>query len=208
MTESSAFLNYLLPGITLGFAAAVQPGPLSLYLVSRTLTSGWKRAFPAVFAPLITDGPIALLCLLILGNMPPAFLKYIQIPGGLFILFLAYQAGKSWKRKGSELQETDISSGRTLVNAVVVNFLNPSPYLGWSLVIGPIFLKGWTVSPANGTLLLTGFYLTLFSVTTLLIILFDLLRDRGRLIQRILLGLSAMLLGAYGLYQIVTGVMS
>ncbi|MBP1599095.1 MAG: Lysine exporter protein, partial [Acidobacteria bacterium] len=41
---------YLLQGISLGFAAAVQPGPLSTYLVSETLKSGWRRTLPAIFA--------------------------------------------------------------------------------------------------------------------------------------------------------------
>jgi len=98
MTESITLWNYILPGITFGLAAAAQPGPLSVYLISRTLQAGWKRTFPAIFAPLISDGPIALVCLFILGSLPPYFLQYIQIPGGLFILYLAFQAARSWKK--------------------------------------------------------------------------------------------------------------
>src|SRR5512138_1736437 len=109
MTESANLWNYLLPGITLGFAAAVQPGPLLLYLISRTLQSGWNRAFPAIFAPLVTDGPIAVVCLLILHSLPPVFLQYIQLAGGLFILFLAIQAAGSWKKERISVKVTDIS---------------------------------------------------------------------------------------------------
>ena len=44
---------YLIAGVALGFAAAVQPGPFITYLVSRVVVDGWRRTVPAVFAPLI-----------------------------------------------------------------------------------------------------------------------------------------------------------
>jgi threonine/homoserine/homoserine lactone efflux protein len=205
MTDSTTIWSYLLPGITFGFASAAQPGPLSLYLISRTLQSGWKRTFPAIFAPLISDGPIAVVCLLILGSLPPFLLQYIQIAGGLFILYLACQAARSWKRGSETAVARDVSSGRTLFTATVVNFLNPGPYLGWSLVIGPLFLEGWKAGPLNGISLLAGFYLTMFLFTALVIILFDLARDRGPKLQHTLLGLSALILAAFGIYQLITG---
>jgi threonine/homoserine/homoserine lactone efflux protein len=208
MTESANIWNYLLPGITFGFAAAAQPGPLSMYLISRTLQAGWKRTFPAIFAPLISDGPVAVVCLLILGSLPPDFLQYIQIAGGLFILYLAFRAGKSWQKRSATFTDPAVSSGRTLFDATVVNFLNPGPYLGWSLVIGPLFLKGWKESPLIGISVLAGFYLTMFIVTTLIIILFHQARERGPRLQRALLGLSALFLALFGAYQLVTGGMA
>jgi threonine/homoserine/homoserine lactone efflux protein len=208
MTENMILWNYLLPGITLGFAAAAQPGPLSIYLISRTLQAGWKRTFPAIFAPLISDGPIALVCLLILGSLPPDFLQYIQIPGGLFILYLAFQAGKSWKKGKDTVTVSDVSPRRTLFDATLVNFLNPGPYLGWSLVIGPLLLKGWKENPLNGISLLTGFYATMFIFTTLVILLFDQARERGSKLRRILMGLSAIFLALFGIYQLITSGMS
>jgi threonine/homoserine/homoserine lactone efflux protein len=205
MTESPTFWNYLLPGITFGFAAAAQPGPLSIYLISRTLQSGWKRTFPAIFAPLISDGPIALVCLFILGSLPPDLLLYIQLAGGFFILYLAFQAAKSWKKGKDNVKVTDVSPRRTLLDATVVNFLNPGPYLGWSLVIGPLFLKGWKEAPLNGISLLAGFYLTMFIFTAVVIVLFDQARERVPKLQRLLLGLSALFLALFGLYQLATG---
>jgi threonine/homoserine/homoserine lactone efflux protein len=207
MTEPFTGWTYLIPGITLGFAAAAQPGPLTIYLISRTLRAGWKRTFPAIFAPLISDGPIALLCLFILGNLPSGFLQYIQVAGGLFILYLAFGAAKTWKKGNTSIRTTEVSSRRTLFDATVVNFLNPGPYLGWSLVIGPLFLKGWKAAPLNGILLLAGFYLTMFLFTTLVIFLFDRTRERGPKLQRVLLGLSAVFLACFGIYQLIAGTM-
>jgi hypothetical protein len=39
-------LIYLVLGITYGFAAGIMPGPLSTYLVSRTLEARWRRTLP------------------------------------------------------------------------------------------------------------------------------------------------------------------
>lgn len=49
---------YLAQGAVYSFAAAVQPGPFLTYLVSLALGNGWRRALPAVLAPLLSDGPI------------------------------------------------------------------------------------------------------------------------------------------------------
>ena len=56
-------LHYLLIGFTFAFAAAIQPGPLQAYLVSQALSHGWRRIWPAAFAPLLSDAPIAILAL-------------------------------------------------------------------------------------------------------------------------------------------------
>ena len=39
--------TYLILGMTYAFAAAVQPGPLQTYLISQTLSHGWRRTLPA-----------------------------------------------------------------------------------------------------------------------------------------------------------------
>ncbi len=207
MTASDIFLHFVLPGITFGLAAAAQPGPLLLFLISRTMESGWKKALPAIFAPLISDGPIALLCLLILGNLPPDFLQYIRLLGGIFILYLACQAAWAWRKQGIDAMSPTTSSKRTLYEATVVNFLNPGPYLGWSLVIGPLFLEGWETAPFAGIWLLICFYGMMFLVTAVILFFFDFARERGKKVQHLLAGLSALFLAIYAVYQLVTGLL-
>ncbi len=205
MPTSFRFLVYLLSGLTFGFAAAVQPGPLSLYLISQTLRTGWKRTIPAIFSPLVTDGPIALLCLLILSRLPSNIIQYIQLAGGVFILYLAFRAFVAWKDFKEYITLPDTSSRRTFINSVVVNFLNPGPYLGWSLVIGPLFLKGWKENPANGVVLLASFYLTMFIVMAAMVLIFHFARGRVPRLQKSLIGLSALSLALFGLYQLIVG---
>jgi threonine/homoserine/homoserine lactone efflux protein len=196
--------GYIFAGVSFGFAAAVQPGPLLLYLISETLRSGWKRTLPAVFSPLITDGPIALVCLLLLSTLPWNFLQLIQVCGGLFILYLAVRAYHAWKRY-REMALQPASSRKTLLTSVIVNFLNPGPYLGWSLVIGPMFLRGWKENPLHGIMVVSSFYLVLFCTTIAIMLIFHLARERGPRLQRTLIGISAIFLALFGLYQIYTG---
>ena len=54
---------FLLQGLTLGFAAGAQPGPFQTYLITQTLSQGWRRVWIAAFAPLVSDGPIVALAL-------------------------------------------------------------------------------------------------------------------------------------------------
>ncbi len=75
--------GYLILGMTYAFAAAVQPGPLQTYLISQTLANGWRRTIPAAFAPLLSDGPIIILVLLVLSNMPGWLVQVLQCAGGV-----------------------------------------------------------------------------------------------------------------------------
>jgi threonine/homoserine/homoserine lactone efflux protein len=206
MQENLTLWTCLLPAVTFGFAAAVQPGPLSLYLISQTLQNGWKKTLPAVFSPLITDGPIALLCLFILSRFPPHFLQYLQLAGGLFITYLAFRALKAWKNYNVPLVAPATSSRWTLANSVVVNFLNPGPYLGWSLIIGPLFFSVWQKNPVTGFAVLAAFYLTMFCISIAMMLLFSLARQRGAGLQRTLIGLSALFLFIFGCYEFYSGI--
>ncbi len=206
MTDSHSLWTYLIPGITFGFAAAAQPGPLMAYFISRTLQSGWKKTFPAIFSPLLTDGPIAVVCLFLLGNLPPFMLDYVRIAGGLFLLYLAWQSARRWQKESGFSTTGDVSSGRTILQSSVVNLLNPGPYLGWSLVMGPLLLESWRLSPLWGFSVVAGFYFTMFAVSAAIILLFNLARERGPSVRRRLLKLSTLFLAVLGIYQLYTGI--
>ena len=197
---------YLLYGITFGLAATVQPGPFLAFIISQTLRKGWRRTLPAVFAPLLTDGPIALLAILVLFHFPSLWLQWLRIAGGIFILYLAWNAFRSWKNYSGPLQLTDSSGKTSLLQAAIVNVLNPGPYLGWSLVMGPLLLKGWRESHLNGIMLVTGFYGIMVISLTLIIMVFYFAGNTGTKINRTLVGITALALAAFGLFQMLTGI--
>jgi len=197
--------GYLILGITYAFAAAVQPGPFQTYLISQTLTNGWRRTIPAAFAPLLSDGPIIALVLLVLSRMPGWLVQVLQCAGGAFLLYLAVGAFKTWRDFDVKKAVQVHSSRQTVLKAAMVNLLNPAPYIGWSLVMGPLLLKGWRETPANGIALLIGFYTTLILVTLGIMLLFAAARNLGARVSRVLVGVSAIALACFGLYELWLG---
>ncbi|HYM60715.1 MAG TPA: LysE family transporter [Thermoanaerobaculia bacterium] len=198
-------LANLLVGATFAFAAAVQPGPFQTYLIAQTLHAGWRRALPAAFAPLLSDGPVILLVLVVLTRLPPAFVPALQLAGGLFLLYLAAGALKTWRRHTVIEASESPSPRQSLLKATLINLLNPNPYLSWSLVLGPLLLKGWRETPSHGIALLAGFYGTF---VILLLGLITLVAGAGQLgprVSRLLIGLSAIALAGFGCYELWSG---
>ncbi|HEY77539.1 MAG TPA: LysE family transporter [Dehalococcoidia bacterium] len=196
---------FLILGITYGFAAAVQPGPLQTFIISRTLSNGWRYTLPSACAPLVSDVPIVILVLLILNSVPIWVENILHFAGGFFVLFLAWGALKSFKNY--TLNQTDLlqASRRNFFKAVTINLLNPNPYLSWSLVMGPLLLKGWREDAGNGIGLVAGFYFTMIFTTIGIILLFSALRRFGPKVSRILIGISAIVLACFGFYQLWLG---
>lgn len=199
---------YILQGIGYGFAAAAQPGPFQTYLVSQTLLKGWKRTLPAALAPLLSDGPIIALSLLIISQVPLWLQRFLYIAGGLFVLYLAYSAYKSWKNFDPTIPNIETATQQSVLKAALINTLNPNPYIFWSLVTGPILLTGWRETPLDGLSFLAGFYVTLTLGFSTIILVFGLARQLGPKVNRTLFGVSAIALFCFGLVQLWLGIKS
>jgi threonine/homoserine/homoserine lactone efflux protein len=197
---------YLLQGAGLGFMGASQPGPFQAFIISQSLQLGWRRALRAALAPLLSDGPIILLVLLLLRQVPQFLQRSLFIAGGLFLLLLAWRAWYSWRDQTGESAISETIGDRTLLKAVAMNFLSPGPYIYWSLVAGPIFLTGWRESPSNGIAFIAGFYLAMVITLSIIIVTFGLSRKLGPRIAHTLLGVSILTMICIGVYQIWRGV--
>jgi threonine/homoserine/homoserine lactone efflux protein len=197
--------GYLILGITYAFAVAVQPGPFQTYLISQTLSNGWRNTLPAAFAPLLSDGPIILLVLLVLSHMPVWLAQGLQVAGGVFLLYLAVGAFQSWRTYHVEVVMQNRTGCQAAIRGALVNLLNPNPWLAWSLVMGPLLLKGWREIPINGISLLAGFYATMILVTLGIMLLFAAARNLGPSVSRTLVGLSAIAMAGFGLYELWLG---
>jgi threonine/homoserine/homoserine lactone efflux protein len=201
-------LNYIIQGLTLGLSASAIPGPFQAYLLSQTMRNGWKRTFPATFAPLVSDGPIIILVLVVLSQMPTWFLQVLQLIGGGFLLYLAWGAYQAY-RIGNVAEELPTESTiQSFAKAVVVNILNPGPYIFWSTVTGPLFLEGWRQSPSLGVSFVVTFYIGFIGFLIALVTLFTLARSSGGRVSRMLVGISAVALSLFGLYQIIFAVIA
>ncbi len=197
---------YFIQGITFGFAAAVQPGPFQTYLISQTVSHGWKKTLPAVLAPLLSDGPIIALVLLVLSRVPDVVIQLLRLAGGAFVIYLAAGAFIRW-RKFELLEPAANARPKSLIQAAFVNLLSPSPYLFWSLVGGPLLIAGWRVTPFYSLALLVGFYAILIGSMAVGVVLLGTTGRLGPKFNRALLGISALALLGLGIYQTFLGLM-
>lgn len=203
--ESVGF--YFLQGATLALTAAIMPGPFQAFLLSRALTSGWRRTLPAALAPLITDGPILAMVLLLLTQTPMVFLEVLRVAGGIFILYLARGVYRVLRSTPSPCANPSGRPAKSLFDAVAINVLNPNPYIFWVVVGGPLVVSGWHVSPGVSAAFLIGFFGTFVASLGALIVLFS---TAGRLdpkLTRILYAVALAALLAFGLCQIVSGLL-
>jgi threonine/homoserine/homoserine lactone efflux protein len=199
-------LTYLLQGLTLGFAAGVQPGPFQTYLISQTLSQGWRRTWIAAFAPLLSDGPIVALSLLVLSQVPDWFQRVLQIVGGLFVLYLAWGAYQAWTAFSPDSETSPQNGPQSLLRAAMMNALSPGPYLFWSLVIGPLIVTTWRDNPSNALSIVLAFYLAMIGVNITVVVLFGQAVRFGNQVRKGMLGLSVLALAGFGLYQLWQGI--
>jgi threonine/homoserine/homoserine lactone efflux protein len=143
---------------------------------------------------------------LVLSQVPAWLVRFLYIAGGLFILYLAYGIYKSWKNFDSHIPSVESDTRQSILKAVVMNFLSPGPYIFWTLVTGPILLKGWLETPFNGVGFLAGFYSTLVSCLAAIILIFGTATKLGPKFNRMLLGISSIALLCFGLYQLWLGI--
>jgi threonine/homoserine/homoserine lactone efflux protein len=195
---------YLTQGIVLGLYAALMPGPLQFYLFGQTLQVGWRRTLPASLAPLFSDGPVVVLMLLVMAQMPAWLVSTMRLIGGLFILYLAWGSYSANRAPAAGVPQG--AGVQSLARAVVMNLLNPNVYIFWATIGAPIVLEGWKRSIWSGWSFIIGMYGVLIPATAGLVVLFGTVGNLKPEIRRwVGMGLAA-LLAVIGVYQIVTGV--
>ncbi len=195
-------LSFILVGVGYALSAGLQPGPLQAFFLAKVTQDGWKSALPAALAPLISDGPIALVAILFLNILPESFRGYLGLAGGILLLVFAWFAFQNSRSGGGEnLQAGSPSSTpKTLLQAALVNLLNPNPYLGWSLVMGPAVLSAWAEGPVLAIALLLAFYTTMISTSLVIIYLMGQALLIGPASHKYLSLFSALLLTGLGIY--------
>lgn len=142
-------INHLSAGLVLGLGAGLQPGPLAALVVRAAARGGFAAGARVAFAPLLTDGPIIVLAVLILRPMREhgVVLSALGLCGAVYCLWLARE---TW-RLGSA---TATAAGArapagSLREAVLVNLLNPNPYLFWLTAGGAWLGRGGAVDGAG-----------------------------------------------------------
>ena len=133
MTTWQTFLFAL----SLGLGAGITPGPLSSLVIYESLRNGWKSGACVALAPLVADVLIVGLTLVVLHQLPPATLPVLSLIGGSYVCFL----GRETLRTTVALSPGTGGAGSLFLSfckGLLVNLLNPHPYIFWLTVGGPL----------------------------------------------------------------------
>jgi threonine/homoserine/homoserine lactone efflux protein len=199
-------LSFFAQGAAIGLTAAGAPGPLLTYLISRSLSGGWRQGALVALGPLISDPFIVVTILLLLDRVPPSFLLVISLLGGMYVLYLAWGSIKQWSKGSQEIVVVESTPSGDLRKAALMNFLSPGPYAFWTLVNGPILLSALKESIWYGVAFLLGFYGVFIGGMLVLAIIFSQARRLGSKVVRILLLISIIVLSIFGILLIYRGI--
>jgi len=152
-------MYFLTIGTVLGFSSGIAPGPLLALLISETLQHDTKSGIKVALAPIITDFPIIILTLFVLSRLSNfhTILGIISLVGGFVLLSMGYE---SIRTKGVELHVRETGS-KSLTKGVLVNALNPHPYLFWFSVGAPIMTKAMSLNISALVAFIGSFYVFL-----------------------------------------------
>ncbi len=127
-------MSFLL-GLALGVAGGLAPGPLQAMIVAETLRKGLRHGLAVAVVPPITDGPLVVAAAFVALELPGYVLRAIGLVGSAVLAYMGVSV-----LRGGDVEEVkpgeDEGAKVTLGKAVVVNLVNPHPYLFW-LTVGP-----------------------------------------------------------------------
>src|SRR5260370_29908657 len=87
ISRKDRMLAYLLQGIVLGFTAGISPGPMLGLVINQTLKHGWRAGSVTALAPLLSDIPIIIFIVFLLGHLPQFMLHILSLLGGAFVVY-------------------------------------------------------------------------------------------------------------------------
>jgi threonine/homoserine/homoserine lactone efflux protein len=159
-------ISFLTIGIILGLSAGFSPGPLMTLVMSETLQHGIKSGIKVAVAPAICDLPIIMLTFFILAKLSGSqnVIGIISMIGGVLIAYMGYRSIRTKK----VLLNIHANRSRALIKGVLVNLLNPNPYLFWLGVGAPTLIRAADSSYITAFLFISGFYGTLVGSKILL----------------------------------------
>jgi threonine/homoserine/homoserine lactone efflux protein len=174
----------LATGVLFGLSAGLAPGPLLALVISQTLCHGPRQGARMAMAPLVTDLPIVVLCVLLVGTMAGSSgpLAVISLVGSAFVAWLAWE---TWRARppGATAPGASAPAPRSWSRGAAVNALSPHPWLFWIAVGAPTVLAAYaTAGLPAATAFMVGFYACL--VGSKVVIALAVGRARGRVAGR------------------------
>jgi threonine/homoserine/homoserine lactone efflux protein len=197
--------QFISAGVLLGLSSGLSPGPLLTLVLTQTIRHNRAEGIKVALSPLITDLPIILITVLIMGRLSRfgIFLAIISFVGAIF---LAYLGVESLRSKELNLEVRDSKSG-SLKKGIIANFLNPSPYLFWTTVGTPLLLKANKTDLLTSILFMVLFYVFLIGSKAVVAFLVDrtkqFINQKVYLILMRILGIALLIFSLIFLYDAV-----
>jgi len=119
----NTLLLFLIASVTL----TVFPGPDILFVLSTSLTRGWKRGFEVSLG--LCTGLIVHTLVVVFGigsllQKIPESIRFIELAGASYFLYLSYQLWKSTKSKTKDTIGAE-KENRLFVTGFIMNLSNP-----------------------------------------------------------------------------------
>jgi len=177
-------IDALATGALFGLSAGLAPGPLLALVISQTVRHGLGHGVRVAVAPLITDLPIVVVCVLIVGTLAGTSgpLAVITMSGAAFVAWLAWETWTAEPPGDTAPGATD-PAPRSWTRGAAVNALSPHPWLFWIAVGAPTLLAAYaTGGPPAAAAFIVGFYTCLVGSKVGIAIVVG--RARGRVAGR------------------------
>lgn len=146
-------------GFILGLSAGIAPGPMLTLVVTQSLRYGAREGLKVSLSPLLTDFPIIAITLFLLSGIAhfDIYIGVISFAGGIYVAVLAYECFYA-KISGIAAQS---AAPRSLKKGIVVNFLNPHPYVFWITIGSPLLIKYYNAGISTAAGFIAIFYVML-----------------------------------------------
>ncbi|MEM6285276.1 MAG: LysE family transporter [Chloroflexota bacterium] len=212
----------ILQGLGYGFLAGITIGPFLGYVVNVVLTRGWQRSLPLISVPLVVDTPIIVIFLNVLNELPEYILDVMSVVGGTFVLWLGWNTWRD-NRRARRQQEGPVTSSANksqpapdgslislrgiYLRGLLVNALNPAPYLFWSTISGPLLLDGIREGGVGYAFaFLVAYYVVFLSLILALMIVIERIGELNESMNRYMLPVTIVLMIVLGLGLVAVGV--
>lgn len=154
--------SYLLQGLALGFGSGITPGPFLALVIAASLRGGFRNGAVVALSPLITDLPIIVACITVLAQLPDKGVAALSLAGAGVLARYAYEAFRDARTASLSAMRAGAASVQparhALRQGIVANFFNPSPWMFWISIGGPLLTESWAHGAAASAAFLLPFY--------------------------------------------------
>lgn len=192
-------------GLVYGLSAGLTPGPLLALVLRQSLSHGRREGLLVALSPLVTDLPIVVVTLLLVGRAMTLdwFFVLVSFGGAAYLLVLAVETARAPLPTAAVVGDAP----RSLWAGALANALSPHPYLFWLTVGAPTAVKAFRdegLVAAAG--FIAGFYALLIGSKAMLALLLG--GSKGRVppgVYRAVMSLLGFALAIFAVFLMLDG---